>query len=733
MGGRARDLTHEFNAFLEIDPQHLRVVQRYREILTRDADGFAVQFYAYLFKFPVTATVLEKYRQEDGAIGELTQKQVGHLMAMIDKVDDPGYQAQLQAVGKTHFEREIAPSWIMGAYRLYSEYLLYTVYESTDIVDQDRPFLLKSLNKILLCDMGIMLEGYWEAATATIAREKSKVDELQQRISSLLENLPQLIWSIDVVNNRPIYVSPTTKEISPICMELPIPCLAWTVEEDRTRVEAAWREALSGNTVAVEGRIHGPDGQLRWFKRNFHPFLDDTGKVVRIDGIMEEITDVIETRSKLERLATTDALTGLANRALWYDHINQALALARRKPGKHVVVMLLDLDRFKQINDTLGHLVGDAVLQQVANRIKKALRDSDTPARLGGDEFAVLLPTEDDGKHAARRVAQKIQECFAASFIHADSELDLGVSIGIATYPGDGEDADTLVRRADMAMYTSKRNDIPYQFYEQGLDESPQLLRLMSQVKQALLNQEFELYFQPKIALSDNHASGVEALIRWNHPQHGFLMPGRFIPMAEKMKLINEVTDWVLVQALRQYKLWRAMGIHTPIAINVSASTILNRNFVQGIKSALDLAGISSDCIELEITEDTLMSNIDHCMETLKTLSNMGVTIAIDDFGTGYSSLSYLKRLPIDHLKIDRSFVQNMNNDDNDAAIVRSVIDLGHNLGIKVIAEGVEHLESLVMLKKLGCDAAQGFHIGRPMPAAHVDTWFQQAAATATA
>ena len=720
----------EFNAFLEIDRLHLKIVHRYREVLTQDAGDFAARFYDYLFKFPATSAVLKHHQDNGGDIAVLTQKQVEHLLAMINNVEDPNYQAQLQAVGKVHYQRDIAPSWIMGAYRLYHEHLIYTVHQSPDIADGDRPLLLDSLNKILLCDMGVMLEGYWSAATEVVAREKSKVEELQQRISGLLENLPQLIWSVDVINNRPIYISPTTKEISPFCMELPIPCLAWTVVEDRPKVEAAWREALTGKTVAVESRVHGPDGQLRWFKRNFHPFADGNGTVVRIDGIMEEITDIIETRNKLESLATTDALTGLANRALWYERINQAMALARRKVGKHVILMLLDLNRFKQINDTLGHPVGDAVLQQVAKRVKAVLRDSDTLARLGGDEFAVLLPTEDDGRYSALTVAQKVSECFEAPFKHADIELYLGVSIGIAAYPDDGLDTDTLVRRADMAMYTSKRNDAPYQFYENGLDESPKLLRLMSEFKQGLRNQEFELHFQPKIALSDNQASGVEALIRWNHPEYGTLMPDRFIPMAEKMKLINDVTDWVLVNALQQYKQWRAMGIHAPIAINVSASSILNHDFLKNIRTALAIAEVSPDCIEVEITENTLMSNINHCMDILRTLRDMGITIAIDDFGTGYSSLSYLKRLPIDHLKIDRSFVQNMDSDANDAAIVRSVIDLGHNLGIKVIAEGVEHLDSLTILRELGCDAAQGFHIGRPMPASQFDAWFKHAATT---
>ncbi|MEJ2554404.1 MAG: EAL domain-containing protein, partial [Gammaproteobacteria bacterium] len=253
-------------------------------------------------------------------------------------------------------------------------------------------------------------------------------------------------------------------------------------------------------------------------------------------------------------------------------------------------------------------------------------------------------------------------------------------------------------------------------------------LRLMSQLKQGLRKQEFQLHFQPKISLSDGRSSGVEALIRWNHPKHGVLLPDSFIPLAEKMNIINDVSDWVLIKALQQFMQWRTLGIDAPVAINVPASSFQDPQFLKNIRTALDVAEAPPESIELEITENTLMSNIDRCTETLKNLSRMGIKIAIDDFGTGYSSLSYLKRLPIDHIKIDRSFVQDMNRDDSDAAIVRSVIDLGHNLGIKVIAEGVEHQDSLALLRNLGCDAAQGYHIGRPMPAPQVDGWLKQAA-----
>jgi diguanylate cyclase (GGDEF)-like protein len=728
MAHKKESLTDEFNAFLQIDPEHLEIVQRYQELLLRNADNFASIFYDYLFRFPATAKMLEKYQQHGGDIESLTRKQIGHLFSLITDINDPNYQQRQQHIGEVHYQREIAPTWIMGAYRLYQQHLQTIVQQSTGIADADRTPLAESLNKLLFRDMGMMLEGYWHAATADIRHEKLKVDELQQQISNLMKNIPQMIWSIDVINNIPLYISPTVREISPICMELPIPCLAWTVQEDRPMVEAAWQEALTGKNIGVESRVHGPDDQIRWFRRTFHPFVNESGKVVRIDGIMEEITDAIQARNKLERMATTDALTGLANRALWYDRIHQSLAMVRRKVDKHVILMLLDLNHFKYVNDTLGHPVGDTILHQVAQRLKGILRDGDTLARLGGDEFAVLLPLEESRQHPAQTVAKKIHNSFNEPYKYAETEIYLGVAIGIASYPDDAQDADTLVRRADMAMYVSKRNDLPYQFYEAGVDEPPKQLQLISQMKQGLRKQEFELHFQPKINLANGHTAGAEALIRWSHPKHGTLMPDSFIPIAEKMGLINEVTDWVLASALQHSKRWRENGVHIPVAINVSARSFQDRNFFRNIQNALAIADASPDSLELEITENTLMSNIDYGAEVLRNLSKLGIAVAIDDFGTGYSSLSYLQRLPIDQLKIDRSFVQEMDNNDNDAAIVRSVIDLGHNLGIKVIAEGVERQDSMTILKNLGCDAAQGYHISRPMPATQFDSWLQERA-----
>jgi len=724
MGGDQKFPGREINAFLEITSKQLKLLDKYKDVLTSGADSFASVFYNYLFRFPATSKVLHQYTDNGGDLAELSKKQVGHLFSLLTDQDDPNYLDRLQHIGLVHYDKKIDPVWIMGAYRLYQKHLSAIISRSKQILDAERSSLNDCLNKLLFRDMGMMLEGYWQAAKLSIEAEKNKVEHLQRQISDLLKNIPQVIWSIDVVNNKLLYVSPTVEEISPISMELPIPCLAWTIADDRSNVEAAWACAMAGEAITVESRVHAPGNTRRWFKRTFHPFIGNEGSVIRIDGIMEEITEAKLAHNKLELMATTDDLTGLANRALWQDRINQNIAIAKREADKQVVLMLLDLNHFKYVNDTLGHAAGDVVLCQVSHRLENLLRAGDTLARLGGDEFAILLPLVDNGKSAAIKVANKIQTCFNKPYFFGGNELYLGVAIGITIYPRHGDDANTLVRCADMAMYTSKRNNQPYQFYKSGLDEPyRKQIHLVSSIKNGLKQDEFELYYQPKIQLETGNTSGLEALIRWQHPTNGHLSPAEFIPIAEQMGLMKELTEWVIATALKQNQRWSRNGIHTPVAVNVSARSFQDHNFVQSIKNALEISQTSPENLELEITENTLMSNIDSAIDIIKSLSDLGIRISIDDFGTGYSSLSYLKRLPIDELKIDQSFVKNMDTDKNDAAIVMSVIDLGHNLGFKVVAEGVERKEPMQMLRDLGCDTAQGYHISRPMPTAAVAGW----------
>jgi diguanylate cyclase (GGDEF)-like protein len=553
------------------------------------------------------------------------------------------------------------------------------------------------------------------------------VEELQHHVTSLLSNLPQILWSVDVVNNKPLYVSPTTRRICELDIEMPIPCLSWTIPEDRETVQRAWRQALDGEQVEVESRVRAPGQPLRWFRRVFLPSTDASGRVVRIDGLMEDATDTRLAIERLHELATTDSLTGLHNRALFKDRLEQAIASARRDTReRRVVLMLMDLDHFKEINDTLGHPVGDAVLRQVSERLRQELRESDTLARLGGDEFGILLPEADDGRAMAERVARNVLDCFSKPFRHGDQELYLGVGIGIALFPDHGDDVDTLLSRADVAMYSAKHQDTPFVLYDAARDpHTPQRLQLVAELRRAIDRGEFLLRYQPQVDLRHRCVVGVEALIRWNHPHLGLLLPEQFLSTAERTGLINPITDWVLGEAMRQGCTWQRNGLPLRVAVNLASRNFQQPDLVGKIEQAIRHSGATIDCLEIEITENALLTDIERAAAVLQRLHDMRVTVSIDDYGTGYSSLAYLKKLPLTTLKIDQSFVHDMARDDNDAVIVRSTIDLAHNLGYRVVAEGVEDAEVRDLLEILGCDCIQGNFVSAPCDATQFESWLR--------
>jgi diguanylate cyclase (GGDEF)-like protein len=388
----------------------------------------------------------------------------------------------------------------------------------------------------------------------------------------------------------------------------------------------------------------------------------------------------------------------------------------------------MDLDHFKEINDTLGHPAGDQILIKVAQRLTGVLREGDTLTRLGGDEFAILLPQADNPRRTAERVAHKVLESLTSPFHYGDNELFLGASIGIAIYPEHGQDLNTLMSHADVAMYSCKNRDARYTFYERTLDTNiPQRLQLSAELRHALERNELELYYQPHVDIKQRQLVGAEALLRWRHPTRGLVGPDEFIPLAERSGLIKPMTDWVIETASAQCQAWRAQGRFLRVAVNVSGRVFQDPRFAERVDQVVSSNGIRSGCLELEITESVLMSDIEHVSRTLHALSALGVSIAIDDFGTGYSSLAYLKQLPLHRLKIDKSFVLDMTRDDNDAIIARTIIDLAHNLGREVIAEGIEDAETWGLLERLGCDGAQGYFISRPMPLSRFNEWLTSA------
>jgi len=726
----ASSLNGAFNRFLGITEADSRILHRYHNILIEDGEEFAAVFYSYLQSYPVTADILQRYQQRGGQLDALVRNQLQHLWNLLAGSTSDQSAAHLAEIGKRHQCFGIEPVWVMGAYLLYWDHLYERVRSHPSVDAVDIPALENAVTKFLFRDMGLMLEGYWDAALQAVESEHRQVETLQLQVTNLLSNLPQVLWSIDVINNRPLYISPTSRKICPLEVEMPIPCLGWTVPEDRQTVERAWQQALAGEQVEVESRVQAPGQTMRWFRRVFQPFRDATGRVVRIDGLMEDATDAKVTIERLQQLATTDSLTGLHNRALFRDRFEQAIAWARRSESRRdVVLLLMDLDHFKEINDTLGHPVGDGVLRLVADRIKAVLRETDTLARLGGDEFAVLLPNVEAGRATAEALARDILACFHKPFIYDRHELYLAAGIGIAVFPEHGEDVDTLMSRADVAMYGAKHKDTPFVFYDAASDpHTPQRLQLVAELRRALDKGEFVLHFQPQLDLRHRCVTGVEALIRWNHPEQGLLLPERFLPVAERTGLINPLTDWVLHEALQHARRWQQNGLPLRVAVNLASRNFQQPNLVGKIEQLAGRAGCNNDCLEIEITENVLLGDIDRAVAILRRLDDMGVKVSIDDYGTGYSSLAYLKKLPLHTLKIDKSFVLDMARDENDAVIVRSTIDLAHNLGYRVVAEGVEDEEVRDLLEILGCDSIQGNFISTPRTAPEFESWLHESA-----
>ncbi|MBI3778590.1 MAG: EAL domain-containing protein [Gammaproteobacteria bacterium] len=467
--------------------------------------------------------------------------------------------------------------------------------------------------------------------------------------------------------------------------------------------------------------------RLRSDKSHFGEHVMTTGNTELAElgaGFNNMSTRLKELYDSLESLAFTDPLTKLPNRTLFHERLEQAIEEAKRD-YRPFALLLMDLDRFKDINDTLGHQVGDLLLQQVAARLRSKLRDIDTVARMGGDEFAILLPAVSD-KHATM-AARMLLQALRAPFRIEEQSLDIGASIGVALYPDHGVDANILIQRADVAMYSAKNANSGHAFYDSKLDQhNPTRLTLLGELRHAVEQEQFVLYYQPKVNLKTLQVTGVEALVRWNHPREDLLLPDTFIPLLEQTGMIRSLTPWVLNESLRQGQMLQDKGVPITISMNLSVRDLQDPYLADAFAEQLAALQISPRWLELEITESAVMTEPERALEVLTRLSSMGLRIAIDDFGTGYSSLSYLKKLPVNTIKIDKSFVIGMVRDENDAAIVRTSVDLAHNLKLEVVAEGVENEATLNRLSELGCDTAQGHYISRPLSAEELAQWLQQ-------
>ena len=485
------------------------------------------------------------------------------------------------------------------------------------------------------------------------------------------------------------------------------------------RIQRLTRTA--GDHEVIRFRLRQPDGSwidVEGLGRNLLADQD-------VHGVLLNLRDVSE-RTRLERelshQAFHDQLTGLPNRILLHDRTDQAI----RQVDRDLVpaaLLLIDLDHFKEVNDTLGHHHGDQLLVHVSQRLQATVREVDTVARLGGDEFGVLLPRAPTAE-GAMAVAGKLRAALAEPFTLDGVSFDVEASIGVALYPDHGNDADELLQHADIAMYAAKQTHAGFMLFDPTLDQhSPRKLALLGQLRRAIEDEQLLLYYQPKVDAHTGQVLGVEALVRWQHPEHGLIPPGEFIPMAERTGLMGPLTHYVLDAALWQCHHWRQAGIDLSVAVNVSARRLLDLGFPDEVADLLVRWKVPPPSLVLELTESAVMADPERALEILGRLNAMGVQLSVDDFGTGYSSMAYLKRLPVDELKVDRSFVMNLTTDNRDALIVRSTIDLGRNLGLRVVAEGVEDEATQQELEVLGCDAIQGYHISRPMAADALTSW----------
>jgi diguanylate cyclase (GGDEF)-like protein len=469
---------------------------------------------------------------------------------------------------------------------------------------------------------------------------------------------------------------------------------------------------------------------VRWLLVDAVPIKDTYGRVREVVSSFTDVTDRKKAEHELERQTLHDPLTGLPNRALLLDRLEQALRTARRL-STPLALLVMDLDRFKEINDRFGHHAGDLLLDEVADRITSDLRQTDTVARLGGDEFALILPGADQA--GAGRVAQKIIAALQRPFEIEGDAHEISVSIGIAVSPQHGEDVGTLLRRADIAMYVAKRTPGGSAVYAQQDDpEGSDQLALISELRHTLENDQLQVVYQPIVGFAPGEVLSVEALARWRHPERGLVAPGEFIPLAERSGLVKSLLSRVLAMTLAQCAAWRQANLPLQAAVNLSIRNLLDPELPRVVGQALERAGVPPEWLVFEITETMLMAEPNRVMRTIAELRDLGVQLAIDDFGVGYSSLAYLQRLPAYAVKIDRSFVSRMTHDRGSAEIVKLITNLGHALGMKVIAEGIEDQATYDACAAAGCDSAQGFFVGRPMVATAIPAWLAQGNRTLT-
>jgi len=582
--------------------------------------------------------------------------------------------------------------------------------------------LKKTKNKLLVTNSE--LNDLKENLETQVSRRTKQLQNSEQKYRSLVENLrDEYFFYKHDLNGVITYLSPSFTSILGYNINDCVQDFSYFLSDhsDNAKVIDYTARSIKGEKVpAYEIEVVDNHGYKHKLEILETPLYDDQGQCIGVEGIAHDVTLLKQTHDRLNWLSYYDELTGLANRRLFKERFEQTIALSHRS-AQSMALLFLDLDRFKTVNDSLGHAVGDEVLRETAERLKRQLRDSDISARMGGDEFTLILPDTD--AEAAENVAKKVIGSLLAPYIYNDQQFTLGTSVGIAIYPQDGEDADTLLQQADAAMYVAKKTKEGYTFCSSDLNQISNRRLELEQALRKALNQncyddgfELSMVFQSKHDVLTNEIQGYEALMRWRHPELGNISPIEFIPLAEETGLIVDLSRWVITRVCFQAVRWSEEGFDfRKIAINISAVELINYELAKNIIEQIDATGAQREWIEIEITESALMKTLDVAIKVMKELVEAGILIAIDDFGTGYSSLAYLKNLPASYIKIDQSFIRNLLDNPEDQAVVKAVVAMSHALDKKVIAEGVETQEQLKFLLENGCDIVQGYLFSKPI------------------
>jgi Amt family ammonium transporter len=587
------------------------------------------------------------------------------------------------------------------------------------IVMRSSAFVLESFE---LYRMVRQVNSELEEKIRRLAASERELAESRSLLKLILEHIPQFVYWKDPQGT---YIGCNTNFARAAGCAVPAevvgrtdPDMPWTTEE-AARTSETDREVIeTGRQAAhlIEPQ-HQADGREAWIEANKVPLRDASGQIIGLLGTYQDITERKANEEKLSRLALTDTLTGLPNRALFMERLERALERGKRRPGYRFAVLMVDLDRFKGINDRFGHPTGDRLLIEMGERISGCLRSVDTVARLGGDEFAVLLEELTQAGEVLQ-IARRIAAAVEMPFLREAKEIFTSASIGVLLRTGGYDNPDDILRDVDIAMYWVKeRGGRRFRVFNPGMHEAAvRFATLESDMRQALLQEEFSLLYQPVYALDSGHIRGLEALVRWRHEDRGLLRPKEFIPVAEESGFILDLGRWVLDQACREAAGWSAEGLRAWVSVNLSARQLVQPELGDLIRDVLGRTGCPAERLHLELTESVLMEKPETALKTIRKLKDMGVSVAIDDFGTGYSSLSYLQRFPVDTLKIDKSFIRALTISHGGMEIVRAITVLAHSLGLTVVAEGVETGEQLRALHLLSCELVQGFYLSGPLP-----------------